>query len=127
MRLSDGAYFNMNVVASEVWGMIAQGATLAQIVAGIADSFEATSETVQRDVEAMLDELLLERLVITAPADESALEAFAAATARDTTKGKADYAAPTVNAYRDMTDLLALDPPFGPDDCRCGALDDAGE
>jgi len=106
IRLSDGTYYSMDNVGTCVWELIEAGRHLPDVVRTIATWYATPVERVEGDVATLVRELLAERLIVGAPAGNSAPSEVAAPPA-----GSLAYAAPHVNIYRDMGNLLALDPP----------------
>ena len=117
MRLTDGAYFNMNRVGGTVWEMIRQDRSLEEAIAAVVRRFEVPREQAQTDVQQLVGRLIQERLVTSSndghPAANQELEG---------TDEKLPYETPVLHGHDDMGDLLALDPPFGTD-CKCGRDD----
>ena len=108
IRLSDGIYYSMDGVGASVWSMIEEGQPVDDIVAAVAHRFDVSADRAREDVARLLDELRSERLI--ASADDG--------TPRSTDGGltnatgpRESYAPPVLNIYRDMGELLALDPP----------------
>jgi hypothetical protein len=104
IRLSDGTYYSMDNVGTAVWEMIEGRATVPAIVREIATRYGAPVSDVESDVSELVRELIVEKLVVSAdgpPPTPSPGEV--------TTAGR--YSKPRLNIYRDMGNLLALDPP----------------
>jgi hypothetical protein len=106
IRLSDGTYYSMDNVGTRVWELIESGHRVPAVVQTIAAWYATPVERVKDDVSTLVQELLAERLIVGAPAGEPAPSGVAAPSA-----GSLVYEAPRVNVYRDMGNLLALDPP----------------
>lgn len=105
IRLSDGTYYSMDNVGTLVWALLEGRHDLASTVQTIADWFSVPVERVRGDIDALVTQLLVERLVTVAgeppgppPAATRPADLLA-------------YEAPRLNIYRDMGNLLALDPP----------------
>ena len=118
MRLTDGAYFNMNRVGGTVWEMIRQDRSLEEAIAAVEFPVrEAVHAQAQTDVQQLVGRLIQERLVTSSndghPAANQELEG---------TDEKLPYETPVLHGHDDMGDLLALDPPLGTD-CKCGRDD----
>jgi hypothetical protein len=106
IRLSDGLYFSMSGAGGLVWELIERRRTIGEIVAAVAARYDATDGEVRGDLARLTAELLRERLVVTT--DQSPVAGA------DEPPGGADrrpYDRPELHSYRDMADLLALDPP----------------
>jgi hypothetical protein len=105
IRLSDGTYYSMDPVGTRVWELLEAGHELSAVVASIAADYAVPAERVARDLRDLARDLLAESLIVPAgaggtPAAPAALPA-----------GTAPYQPPRLNIYRDMGNLLALDPP----------------
>jgi hypothetical protein len=61
--LRAGAYFDLNLTASEIWQMLAEPRQVGQIFASLSDSHDVDAETVARDVTPFLQTLVDHRLV----------------------------------------------------------------
>jgi len=106
IRLSDGTYYSMDNVGTRVWELIERRHDLAAVIETIAAWYDVPVERVAQDTTPLVDELLAERLIVRcepAPADHPGLEARPG--------DLLAYDAPRLNTYRDMGNLLALDPP----------------
>jgi hypothetical protein len=97
INLATGVYYSMDRTGAYVWEALANGATPAEVVAALGPS----ALTAAADVARVVDEAVREGLIEPAPA--------ASAPALPPPPGS--YAPPALTAYRDMGDLLALDPP----------------
>lgn len=117
MRLTDGAYFNMNSVGGAVWEMIEQNCSLEETIAAVTRRFEVPPERAQADVQRLIEQLIRERLVTSSNGGHRA-----ASQQSEETGEKLPYETPVLHGHDDMGDLLALDPPFGTD-CKCGRKD----
>jgi len=113
MRLSDGAYFNMNTVGGVVWEMVEDDRTLEEVIGGVVRRYDVSSEQAQSDVQALVEQLIQAKLVTSSNHSEPA-----AKTENVDATEELPYEPPVLQAHHDMGDLLALDPPFGTD-CKC--------
>ena len=107
INLSNGIYYSMDKVGGLIWEMIEGKHSLETIVEVISRRYEVSSEQARTDVERLADELVQEGLVKAAeeeaPGGGSPSREF---------EQKLAYESPRLNIYRDMGDLLALDPPM---------------
>lgn len=107
INLSTGVYYSLDKVGGFLWAMIVKGHSSQEIVAAIIARYHASPEQVQTDVEQVVEELIRENLVISIdPASPPQ------ATEEELPQQKGPYESPKLNIYRDMSDLLALDPPM---------------
>lgn len=65
VNLTTGTYYTMNAVASDIWKLLAEGRSTAEIADALAADYEADAATILADVESQLaywkkEELLTE-------------------------------------------------------------------
>jgi hypothetical protein len=106
--LPKGIYYSLDGAGGRVWELLEEGKGAADIAAGIAREFDVTPERACADVERILRELLAEKVI--------RLESDAPPAVSETAScaelgAKRPYREPKLTVYRDMADLLALEPP----------------
>jgi hypothetical protein len=106
INLSNGIYYSMDKVGAIVWEFIEKRFNQEEMVALITNRYEVERGQAQIDVERLLKELEDEKLIlvsndVTGSDKEQPTQV----------QVKEPYEAPQLNIYRDMGDLLALDPP----------------
>jgi hypothetical protein len=107
INLTNGIYYSMDGVGALVWELISAGRSLEEISYQISRTYDVGANQALADLEQVTKELLQENLVVIADATETAPpDAGAERTV------KLPYEPPALNKYRDMADLLALDPPM---------------
>jgi hypothetical protein len=106
INLATGIYYSMDCVGSVVWSLIAAGHRLEDVATTIATRYEVSPEQAEADVQRLAAELVEHRLVV--PRDGDAPDR---PTATPVPTPKLPYEEPKLTVYRDMGDLLALDPP----------------
>jgi hypothetical protein len=106
IRLSDGTYYSMDNVGARVWELLERPCDRPVVIQTIAEWFGAPVERVKGDVDELVQELLAERLIVVAEAASGTGASVAEPPAE-----LAAYESPRLNIYRDMGNLLALDPP----------------
>ena len=106
MNVSNGMYYSLDGSGAVAWNMLAAGHSVRVVTEALAARFDVDPDTVLDDVLRLARTLLDENLVSVdlAGAEPSAPRNGAPATG--------PYAAPRLNKYSDMADLLALDPPM---------------
>lgn len=104
MNLSNGLYFSMDKVGAAVWELMENGHSVGEMADTLGSHFAVDSETVQGDVVRLLEQLVAEGLI-------NKGEVTPAGT-MELPSDVGPYAAPVLNKYSDMADLLALDPPM---------------
>lgn len=106
INLATGVYYSMDKAGALIWEMITAANSLEQIVIALTLRYEVSHEQACADVRRLGDELLQEHLV------KVAINGVAInSTAEPGKTAKEAYESPVLNTYRDMGDLLALDPP----------------
>jgi hypothetical protein len=107
INLSNGTYYSMDKVGGLIWEMIERRQGLEAIVAAITARYEVFPEQAQTDVQRLAGELMQENLVIVSDMPPSPGERQ-----ESVAEQRLPYEPPKLNIYRDMSDLLALDPPM---------------
>jgi hypothetical protein len=105
INLATGVYYSAADVGACVWELAAAGHRFDAMTAAVAARFTVpVGVDVEADLTSFLNRLTEEELIEVGPAGDG--------TAPAVDDGRrATYGAPTLNAYRDMGDMLALDPP----------------
>lgn len=106
VNLTTGVYYSMDKVGAEVWEMIGQGLSTLQIAAAVAARYEIEQDKALVDIERLTETLGAEDLI------ERSDEPDADASHPGLAANRLPYAIPRLEIYRDMGDLLALDPPM---------------
>jgi hypothetical protein len=104
--LANGIYYSMDKVGGLIWDMVQSEHSLEEMIVAVTDRYQVSREQVDADVQALIEELLRENLVAVSENGGPAAEMRQVAPGE-----KLPYEAPKLNIYRDMGDLLALDPP----------------
>jgi hypothetical protein len=107
INLANGIYYSMDKVGGFIWEMIEEKRTLGEIIAATVARYDVSREQAQAEIEALVDEILRENL-ITASENGAPTDGQRESTQQE----KLPYETPKLNIYRDMGDLLALDPPI---------------
>jgi len=107
INLTNGLYYSMDNVGGVIWSLIEERRSLEDIAASIAGLYDVSPAQAQADLCRLAQELLEEKLVLV---DERAAPAPASVDAAP--RDRKPYEAPRLQTYRDMADLLALDPPM---------------
>ena len=107
INLSNGMYYSMDKVGGFVWELIEGGCSLGKMVSTICAHYNVSTEQAQADVKRLAADLVQENLVKVSNEEPPLGEIRS----RDSEQ-KLAYESPQLNIYRDMGDLLALDPPI---------------
>jgi len=105
INLLTGVYYSLDGVGGSIWALIEDGRSVEGIVEATAARYDAAPEQVARDVGRLVEELVREELITV-----SANGAQGAAEQEQPAPQKLPYKTPELTTYRDMGDLLALDP-----------------
>ena len=106
INLANGVYYSMDKVGALVWERLQAGYTLDDVIRSVTDAYDVSPEHAESNVVELVEVLLQENLVVTSENGSShAAEVIAEQ------EDKLPYELPKLNIYRDMGDLLALDPP----------------
>ena len=107
INLANGIYYSMDKVGGLIWEMLAGKYSLEEVIAAILARYDVSREQAQADVERLATELLQENLLLV-----STDGALPQQVSEQAFSQKLPYETPLLNIYRDMGDLLALDPPL---------------
>lgn len=113
VNLETGAYFSTDLVGTSVWNAVLQGLSQDEMVAQIAAQYAGEPETIRAGIQALLDDLLREGLIVPedAPAASPTTPPLTASNPNRT-----PFVAPVLQKYTEMADLLLLDPIHDVDD-----------
>jgi hypothetical protein len=106
INLANGIYYSMDKVGALVWELLAAQHSLQETLAAVLLRYDVSREQAQADVERLAAELVQENLLT-----ESNGELSRQTVSAPESQQKLPYEVPSLNIYRDMGDLLALDPP----------------
>jgi hypothetical protein len=104
INLATGLYYSLDGAGGQVWALVDAGCDVEAAASAIADAYGITIDVARNDVVALVGELVAEGLV--EPVGDGVVASAARAVRVD-----GGYRAPNLVVYRDMGDLLALDPP----------------
>jgi hypothetical protein len=106
-----GNYYSLDRVGADIWGFVESGATLRQIVDGIACRYDGDHGNMEAAVHQLLAELLQENLVVpeeTGEAEDTENHAAQGEAGHQTENP--GFEVPFLQKYSDMQELLLLDP-----------------
>jgi hypothetical protein len=107
INLANGIYYSMDKVGGKIWECIELEQRLEQIIETVVASYDVSQDRAKKDIESLLSQLLEENLIVLKENGEST-----SFNGGEQPKNTLPYESPTLNIYRDMGDLLALDPPM---------------
>lgn len=121
INVANGYYYTLGGAGGEMWELIRAGWSLGAIADELADRHGISRSDVADDLEGLATELLDEGLVaVRDEAEEGGMPQRPAPDDGDHARPPS-YESPELHAYRDMAELLALDPPMP------GLADPAGD
>jgi len=106
INLANGVYYSMDKVGAFVWDLLQARYTLEEVIAAVTTRYDVSREQAESNVSELVHELVQENLVV---ASENGVSGAAQRQIEE--QEKVPYEIPKLNIYRDMGDLLALDPP----------------
>jgi hypothetical protein len=106
INLANGVYYSMDKVGALVWDRLQAGYTLDDVITAVTCAYVVPREQAESNVRELVEELVQENLVILSGNGDAV-----AAPGTSEQQEKVPYEIPKLNIYRDMGDLLALDPP----------------
>ena len=116
INLLNGTYYSLDRVGGAIWELAAAGRTIPEIVERVANRYDVDSDRARRDTERLTQELVAERLLVPATPRAAASDDVSAgsrgAPPDHAAATRESYDEPVLTTYRDMAELLALDPPM---------------
>ena len=107
INLGTGTYYSTENVGAFAWELAEAGHSFGAIVSALGRRFVVPAETdTEADLRAFLDRLVGENLIELSQPSESTVQTL------EVQPSAAAYAPPLLNVYKDMDDMLALDPPI---------------
>jgi hypothetical protein len=107
INLESGIYYSLDGVGGDIWACVERGLPLPGIVDEIGGKYDADQATVDKAVNTLVDELVSEGLVTLYSGDGTEQTPVEAA---KPDAPLASFKAPVLIKYKDMQDLLLLDP-----------------
>lgn len=107
INLATGMYYSADEVGGLIWTLFETGHSVDEAAAHVAARYQVEADQARADIERIALRLVEEGLV-----KQVDREADAVAVATAAPPERRPYVAPSLEAYRDMKDLLALDPPM---------------
>lgn len=108
INVSTGAYYSLSGIGGLVWQWIENEKSLQEMVSAITRNYDVEAETALMDTRHLIETMVAEGIVTSVGTDALEDETVSAVSISK----KELYHPPTIEIYRDMQDLLALDPPM---------------
>lgn len=110
VNLENGSYYNVEGCGTEIWNMIVRGTSRLEIVEHLRANFDAGNDEIESSLDQFLGAVAEEGLIIVGR-PEQGVEPTDQDLPPDGVEGrKRHFVAPELNVYKDMQDLLLLDP-----------------
>ena len=106
INLSTGSYYTGNDVAGALWPLIEHRSPVATMIELLCSHYDVAPVQAAADLERLLHHLEAEQIIRPAAAGTNSAPADGAPASQQ------PYHAPVVEVFRDMAQLLALDPPM---------------
>ncbi|MBP1464255.1 PqqD family protein [Candidatus Chloroploca sp. M-50] len=105
VNLESGAYYSMRATAGVIWAALLHGKDAQAIATLLGEVYAVPVAAVAHEVDAFIDQLLAEQLVVPAANPPEAMPPLSIDLPPDET-----FTPPLLEKYTDMADLLLLDP-----------------
>lgn len=105
--LESGVYYSLSDVGGRIWELLEGGCSVERIALEVQQEYGVAPDRAVADVRALFARLVEERLVV-----DSGGQPDQPKTAPPRRNVGTAYTTPVLQVYRDMQDLLALDPPM---------------
>ena len=113
IHLDHGLYYSLNSTGAKIWQALIAGESAPSVASGLARLHGARYEEVATAVDALVDRLQQEDLLVPVPGEAPASAGDASALSADDTwvdESADGFRAPVLQRYEDLQDLLLLDP-----------------
>jgi len=108
INLKTGTYHSLNKMATAIWSLVEKGANVDELTAFAIGNHEVEKTTAGEHIEQFLESLVKENLIVPA---ESESEFTSGVPSSDSNSAKKlAYDRPVLESYKDMQELLLLDP-----------------
>ena len=104
INLVTGVYYSMQGIGGDIWSMIDARRTVDSMAEEVVANYDVAPDDARRDLDAVLGQLMEEGLIQLCGNGKGTHAAPSGA-------ARKPYQRPVLQVYRDMQDLLALDPP----------------
>lgn len=105
VHMEKGSYYSTDGVGAELWRLIEAGSSVSEMFDALHAQYDAGPEDIANGISTFIERLQDEDLITV---DESRRES--AGRKWSLSDVRQVFRAPVLNAYRDMQDMLALDP-----------------
>lgn len=106
INVATGVYYSLEDIGAYLWDLLTSGHSVEQSAQALVSRYRISAGQARTDLEGFLHQLIEEDLILESETADSPSANGVSAISSDE-----DYRKPELNIYRDMGDLLALDPP----------------
>jgi hypothetical protein len=106
VNLVSGNYYSVDAVGAEIWAMIQKGAKATEITAHLSRKYEGAAAFIEEAVIGFIRRIISENLIV--PDADASAPPPEPDDAGD--QARKPFAAPALQKYTDMQELLLLDP-----------------
>lgn len=111
IHFASGRYYRLDASGRVAWAQLQRGATVEELAQALEVRFIASPEDLRAAARTLVEALLSESLIVPHDASRSRLEVAVPASAPVPAPGpRAPLAAPKLEVFTDLADLLLLDP-----------------
>lgn len=107
INLATGCYYTSNQAAGEIWPLLEQCQTMDALLRHLCNVYDVSREKAETDLRGLLDILDAEGIIRAATTEAESSQPESPPVAE-----KRPYEPPAFEVFRDMEQLLALDPPM---------------
>jgi hypothetical protein len=107
INLATGMYYSADEVGGLIWTLIDNGHSIDEAAAHVSAHYEIETDRARADIERIARLMVDEGLI-----KQTELQTAPVSAAVNPLPQRRPYVAPSLEAHRDMKDLLALDPPM---------------
>ena len=105
VHMERGTYYSTDEVGADIWGMIESQCSLPEICDALQSKYDAGPEEIADAVSSFIARLEAEDLVSVDPPSSDRVTPM-----RVPSEGRRPFRPPALESYRDMQDMLSLDP-----------------
>lgn len=111
INLDEGSYYSLLNTGVEIWQGIEKGFSGDEIIQDMIDRYDGNTEEITQGIEALMDELIAEEIIISGANLSSEKKQFSSKNINSKIEQKKiKFEVPKLQKYTDMQDLLTLDP-----------------
>lgn len=111
INLDEGSYYSLLNTGVEIWQGIEKGFSGDEIIQDMIDRYDRNTEEITQGIEALMDELIAEEIIISGANLSSEKKQFSSKNINSKIEQKKiKFEVPKLQKYTDMQDLLTLDP-----------------